>query len=363
MIGVVEERREQRDAIVMSVDAANRWALVKIQGSNTQIRAWFPLNWGSNPSWLKAGNAVRISTPGGNKGRIEILGHGILLPTAVSGGSVTPPAPTLEDVVLTGLGLSATIPTATMTVVVAPGTYRIDEVVYSLIGIPMGNAMPMGTSIGMGGYGAMLTIDDDAGLFRYDLVVAGTDGVAEVVKGTGAASDPVMPATPADHVLLGWILVYPNMTAVNNSDLNRVYSDPEAANIIISASPTTLHGMSVANPHMDLTSTISISVVDQYGNPSPRATPGHAVQFLFLSGNGDLVCGSTSFDESSGTQTFYTTSGLLSMTYTRQGTAPGGVYQGNGESSPIFQVQTTIITPVYALQNLSLLDSSDDLVI
>lgn len=374
VIGVVEERREQRDAVVMSVDSANRWAIVKIQGSNEQIRAWFPLNWGSNPAWLKPGNAVRISTPGGNRGRIELVGHGMLLPTAIPGGSVTPTPPTLADVILTGMTLAPTIPTATMSVSVAPGTYRIDEVVYSLVGIPMGNAMPMGSNIGMGGAGAMLTLDaptSPGSYYRYDIIVAGTDGVAEIVKGSDATSDPVMPATPADHVLIGWILIYPNMTAITQTDLNRLYTDPAPQTIsmsveVESVATNILHGHSIVNDHFDDEAVITVRVLDQYGNLAPKAAPGHAILFWFLSGNGDFVCGLTSFDESSGTQTFYTESGELELTYTRQGTwtdPPGAGYEGNGESSPIFQTQTTIIAPVYALLNLSLLDASDGLVL
>jgi hypothetical protein len=280
---------------------------------------------------------------------------------------VTPTPPALEDVILTGMNLSATIPTATMSVVVSAGTYRIDGVAYSLVGIPMGNAMPMGSNIGMGGFGALLTIDaPTAGsYYRYDLIVAGTDGVAHVVKGANATSNPAMPATPADHVSLGWVLVYPNMTAVTLSDLNRPYTTPAPQAIAISADITILHGHSIANPHFDDEAVLTVSVLDQYRNLSPKASPGHAILFWFLSGNGDLVCGTASFDESSGTQTFYTTTGELALTYTRQGTwtEPSGPYAGNGEKSPIFQVQTTIIAPVYALLNLSLLDASDGLVL
>jgi hypothetical protein len=356
----------------MSVDGVNRWAIVKIQGSNEQIRAWFPMNWGSNPSWLKAGNAVRIMTPGGNRGRIELLSHGILLPTAIPGGSVTPPPPTLEDVILTGMNLSPTIPTATMSVSVSAGTYRIDEVVYSLVGIPMGNAMPMGSSLGMGGFGALLTLDapTPGNYYRYDLIVAGTDGVAEVVKGSNAISNPLMPSTPADHVLIGWVLIYPNMTEITQADLNRLYTTPAPQSISVSVEvegveTNILHGHSIANPHFDDKAVITVQVLDQYGNLSPKSLPGHAILFWFLSGNGDLVCGSTSFDESSGTQTFYTTSGELTLTYTRQGTwtEPAGPYASNGESSPIFQAQTTIIAPVFALLNLEMWDNTDTLVL
>jgi len=95
----VAEGRELRDAIVFDVDPANRYCRVKIQGSDTYVKAWYPENWESTPQYLKPGNAVRIAHPGGNKARIEVVGHGFLLPTAVPGGtgSPTPAAPAMRS--------------------------------------------------------------------------------------------------------------------------------------------------------------------------------------------------------------------------------------------------------------------------
>src|SRR5574343_378066 len=87
----VAERQELRDAVVYDVDSTNKYCRVKIQGSDKFIRAYYNENFESTPQWLKPGNSVRITHPGGNKGRIEVVGHGILLPTAIPGGSVTPP--------------------------------------------------------------------------------------------------------------------------------------------------------------------------------------------------------------------------------------------------------------------------------
>ena len=101
----ITNRQEMRDAVVMSIDQTNRYALVKIQGSNTSIKAWYPENWESTPNYLKPGNSVRINQPGGNKARIEIMSMGMLLPTAVPGGSVTPTPVALINCVLTGCKL------------------------------------------------------------------------------------------------------------------------------------------------------------------------------------------------------------------------------------------------------------------
>jgi len=73
----ITQAQELRDAIVMDVNPGSHYCRVKIQGSNTLIKAWYPENWESTPVYLKPGNAVRINLPGGNKSRIEIMGHGV----------------------------------------------------------------------------------------------------------------------------------------------------------------------------------------------------------------------------------------------------------------------------------------------
>jgi hypothetical protein len=70
----VERKNIDRDAIIWSVNLAQHYAYVKIQGSNTQIKAHFPQNWSYEPYWLKTGNAVRVRHRSGTRGYIEIIG-------------------------------------------------------------------------------------------------------------------------------------------------------------------------------------------------------------------------------------------------------------------------------------------------
>jgi hypothetical protein len=126
---------------------------------------------------------------------------------------------------------------------------------------------------------------------------------------------------------------------------------------------TPLHGHSIGNPHFDSTSTLTITIKDQYGNAISKGTPGWSVVISFFRGNGSVNCGGTVFNQSSGPQTFTTTSGQLIMTYTRLGTYAGSppAYAGNGEKSPVFVFHTT--TSTYEIDGMSsvlqLWDDSD----
>jgi hypothetical protein len=233
----VDARRELRDAIVYSVDSTIRYAMVKIQGTDTQIKAHYPENWEQTPAYLKPGNAVRITHPGGNRGRIEIAGYGFLIPTAVPGGSVTPPAAVPDDAILTGMVLQSYATDPGWSAWVTTGTYRIDGVTYTFGAVAMGDAdmlmdrddITMGVA---GGSGGSVTFDAaDSSHYRYDLVVIGTDGVLDVVKGANTSGVPVMPGTPADHVLIGWVLFYPNMTEIAAPWLYGTYTAPAIKSI------------------------------------------------------------------------------------------------------------------------------------
>lgn len=340
----VAEKQEQRDAIVYAVVPVSRYCMVKIQGSDTQVKAYYPENWESTPQFLKPGNAVRISHPGGNKARIEIVGHGFLIPTAVPGGSVTPPAPTPGDAVLTGANLTAADP-ANLTVTVGTGTVRIGGVTYSLGGITMDRTdIEMDRfDLDMGGASDVVSFDAaSATLFRYDLIVVGADGDSHAVKGAESASAPVMPTVPADHVALGWVLFYPGMTAISQSDINRTWTTPV---------PSELR-LTVADQDLlisELSTTITAAVLDQYGQ-------GYSgtwyITATFLRGNGTLAYGGSS----SGTALVFNFTGYAAaITYTRDGNDPG-------DQSPTFTVEeaaarlssTTHINVYNTLGNLML---------
>ncbi len=312
--------QELRDAIVWDVDATNKYCRVKIQGSDTLIRAYYNNNWECTPQWLKPGNSVRISQPGGNKGRIEVIGHGILLPTAIPGGTASPTATTPGDTIIEGLGCYATDP-AGMAVDIAPGSYRLDGLVYELGAIEMPRTdleMPLENMTMGGSAGAVYFDAASAYYFRYDIIVAGTDGIAHVVKGTNVTGEPTMPALPADHILINWVLIYPGMTTITQADIGRKYLASRVSELRVEIEDAELE-------LTDLTTYITISMRDQYGNVV--FYPGYFVTIEFTAGNGTLSHGGSS-STSSLTVNF---TGTTSITYTRDGNDPG-------DGSPFFTI-------------------------
>jgi hypothetical protein len=341
-----EERKELRDAVVYEVVPASRYCWVQIQGSMTRIKAWYPENWVAIPEYLKPGNPVRITHPGGNKGRIEVVGHGILLPTAVAGGSGPPDPGVGADTVLSGCTQNSSGSGAMKTTVI-PGTVRIGGTTYSLIGMIMDRTdlvMDRADLI-MDNVGDEVSFDAaSATKFRYDIIVVGTDGDAHVVKGTEAAADPEFPAVPAGHVQVGWVLIYPNMTEVTAADINKLYLAPVATELrVVIADGDLAWG--------ELTTTITVSMRDQYGNTIAGLGAGYGITIAWTMGNGLLTYGGVSRDESA-SFSFYMTSSAV-VTYTRDGVDPG-------DSSPLFEISDSI-TGLSRATNIILRDSSGNL--
>ena len=77
----IENRKETFDALVWQIEPLTKSALIKIQGTNRLIRAYYPENLVQTPEYLKPGNAVRVTRIGGNKNKMEISGHGQCIPS------------------------------------------------------------------------------------------------------------------------------------------------------------------------------------------------------------------------------------------------------------------------------------------
>ncbi len=324
------ERKELRDAVVYEVVSASRYAWVQIQGSQERIKAYFPENWEATPQYVKRGNAVRISHPGGNKGRIEISGHGTLIPTPVEGGSLPEP-PTPGDAVLSGCNLSPVNPAA-MAAIVNPGSYRIGGITYSIVGMMMDRTdiVMDREDLIMDRVGDVVTFDAaHATLFRYDSVVAGTDGEADVVKGSNFAynADPIPdpPDAPANHVRVGWVLIYPGMTTVTAADINRIFVEPVATVMEVVTDDTEL-------AWGEATAGITVTIRDQYGNVKPGLGAGYYVTFSWLRGNGTLSYGASSATPSQ-ELSFYMSSSA-EVTYTRTG--------DGDDVSPVFTISDSV---------------------
>ena len=173
-----------------------------------------------------------------------------------------------------------------MTVVVDTGEIRISGIEYALNTLVMGSGLPvMGSGTPMGAFSGSVTLDAASSTqFRYDLIVAGADGSVHAVKGTDATADPVMPLLPAAHVRIAHVLVHPNLTAVENHDINALYTTPAVSTISLAFDITTLHGHSIVNDHFDDHAHLTLQVRDSSGNKIGKASPGVAFSWCFLDG-------------------------------------------------------------------------------
>lgn len=308
----ISRAQELRDAIVMSVDSDNKYCLVRIQGSDVNIKAFYPENWEQTPVYLKPGNAVRITTVGGSKSRIEVSGHGTVRPTDTSSVKITPTPATLPDTVISNASIIPANP-ADMSVMVLNGTIRIKEVVYTLSGLLMDDSLTTMDrfDLVMDDVGGVVHFDAaSATYYRYDSIVVGEDLVIEVVKGDNfsTTTDPIPdpPEAPTFHVRLGWVLIPPNLTQITAGHINKIYTPPSATGVYAYLTDDTLSWG-------ENTTTLRLAVLDQYGNYFRNPSPGWEFTIEWMRGTGDLD-GTAAPDA---LVTYHTGSTYKSITYTR----------------------------------------------
>ncbi len=278
-------RVESRDAICWDVLPAQRIARVKIQGSNEYVIAHYPINWDQTPVWLKASNAVRITHTGGIRARVELAGHGTYIPTPVS-GSASPTPGNDSDGIVSGCQVTPTFPSS-MDVNVASGETRISGESY----YPSGATKTIDAAPGT------------AGLYRYDMIVVGSDNVYDYVKGA-ESSNPVLPTVPTNHVECGRILLFYGMTVIDRIWINRAFATPVESTIYMTPADNEL-------AWAELTTEVEIGVKDQYGNLlAPATTWDFTVSFEIGNGNVEGIDAPGSYSESIATNHFH-------VTYTR----------------------------------------------
>jgi hypothetical protein len=331
------KRIETRDAILWDVYPDDKYCRVKIQGSNTLIKAQYPENWQQTPTYLKPGNAVRIQHVGGNRNRVVIVGNGATIPTP-TGASMFPTAQAGPDAVLSGCKVKAT--DAGMYVYIETGTYRIDGTVYTLSAMAAAetNIATAAMGVPIDATHCVKALDAASStLYRFDLLAVGTDGTVDLIKGTSAAN-PTMPDTPANHIALGWVFIPPETTGINDALVNRSFADPVASTL----------GVTITDDELawtEASTTITVEVLDQY----ERAIIGTNWGILgeFISGNGTLD------GDSSHTNYTGTSSNSVTFTYARGLNDPG-------DESPRLKFSLTQNPDVQAQTAIRLLDASGD---
>src|SRR4030067_2969264 len=93
---------ETWDAIVWDVQPDQKTCRVKRQGSSKKITVNYPENWEKTPVYLKSKNAVKIMHTGGNRTRLEVVGHGQYIPSPVPDETEFIPSPRIEDHIISG---------------------------------------------------------------------------------------------------------------------------------------------------------------------------------------------------------------------------------------------------------------------
>jgi hypothetical protein len=294
----VRRRIESRDGVLWSIDSDSN-CRVKIQGSNELVTAHFPRNQKARPSWLRVGNAVRISHRGGVRGYIEVSGQGRAIPQPVLGGALPTPGSTANGII-TGMVVSETTP-PTNNVVVAPGTYRINEIIYSFNGFEIGwpmmaePTMEMGfaPATQMGDVGFNLEAAPTTGYFRYDLVVVGADQVIDYVTGTPTTSNPPMPAIPSDHILVRHILRVAGDTTIPDERIGAYWTTPKATSVTLTY--TSLFAWSTTNDYPE--TNIVATVLDQYGRVISAPSGGWRVVCQKVLGAGKVYSAYSGYSE------------------------------------------------------------------
>lgn len=270
----VRSHTVDRDGIVWDIDETNHIASVRIQGSNINLKCPYHRVNRHRPDYLKRGACVQVRHKRGLRGYAEIVGPGRAIPSPVSGESQLPVRSSV-DAILSGLELSETDPTS-MNLILDSGTFRLDDTIYVFTGSEDGYylmddppVLVMGNNpVTMGEGWSTVTISaaPSAGYGRYDIIVVGIDGDADVIAGTPSllSIEPTMPSIPSDHILIDHIFIYGGQTAVDDSMIGKNWSAPIAVEVDCALSGD-INGDNQLLYQNGAEVTLTITATDQYG--------------------------------------------------------------------------------------------------
>jgi hypothetical protein len=183
--------------------------------------------------------------------------------------------------------------------------------------------------------------------FRYDSITIGADGVIDVIKGSEFASTDTPPDPPSaltNHLRLGFVLIPPNATTLNAGDINKTFVAPIASSIEATLADDELSWV-------ELTTTITLCIRDQYSNIVSPPSGGWMFTLAWSHGNGRLDYDGDWTDESA-SFVIRSTSDTAVITYTRD--------HDSGDSSPLFLITEANASYGATTAYIQLLDSSGD---
>jgi len=315
---ISEKNLEIKSGIVWSISTANKYCMIKIQGSTDQIKAWYPASWGTLPGWVKIGAPVQMRHRLGLRGSMEIFAQGQILPI----DSLNPTLPTADDRIIEGCKIGSIPNEPQMMALIHTGVVRIGGSTITIDAIKM--SATCNYRMGMGGrmndVAAISTIavaPSCVSNLRYDLFQVGADAVIDLITGTtfrNTATAATISSVTTDHVEIGRILIPYGKTQILNKDANvewivgkGIFLNTTWDNNDLSAIQTT--------------AAITIKVIDQYGLDINRDQgSGWRMELEIAQGTGSVSSTEGSSTSLIGANTG-TTSNSYTFTYTRLGTA------------------------------------------
>lgn len=291
---------ETRDAILWYIDS-DSMCRVKIQGSDNLVTCHYPRNQKDKPYWLRVGNAVRITHRSGVRGYVEVVGEGRAIPQPILGGAM-PPSGTTADGIITGMVVSETSPPSN-SVVIADGTYRINEIIYNYTGqgsgyIIMDDPPPMVmgdapvSEMGVPTF-PLADAPPDDGYFRYDAVVIGSNRVVDYITGVAVTSDPSYPEIPADHILLSYILRVGGDEDIPNERIGIEWTVPKASYATMSMPDIFPWDNFDDTPEISMT----VNIFDQYGSAFRTPSTGWVIDVMKVGGEGNMYSTYSGYNE------------------------------------------------------------------
>ena len=188
---------------------------------------------------------------------------------------------------------------------------------------------------------SVLPAAPSANLVRYDMLVIGADGVIDLVSGSAVnkyTTVPALPAVPASHVRIGWVIVTDTTTGIKAWQINTLWELPIVTAIKIDQSiPYTMTWTTTSLA-------IDIEVYDQYDE---LFSANHTINLSFDTGNGSF-----SSTEALATYTLNFTGSDETFTYYRDGLVT--------DESPLIRAVHDDNNLIVALVQVMLEDSAGD---
>lgn len=275
---------EMKNSIIWEVVSTGRYCNCKILGSTRDVRAYYPESWASKPFWVQRGMPALIRFPSGYHSRTEIFSEGQIIPGPYAGVDQWPESTVPINLITSGCALLQVPNVEQMSMLVKTGTVRIGADTVVIDAMTMNSTYTLGIGGNLGKTAAIMPIEaspTSIGDYRYDLLQVNTAAVVSVVKGTTFRTAASLTSAESGNVAIGSVLLHYGMTEIENMDIDRTWSYENKQFLDATWTDKNL-------AWDEISSTITIEVLDSYGNPVNKEGYGWYITLELTAGTGSL---------------------------------------------------------------------------